>query len=118
MRVLRQARSESPADHSGFTSALIVAWGGIGGILASTLFMDSEAKIGYPTGESLAVSVRPQAEPQQRANVKSGVYSVVGLNAFQIVTVVGLRYFYVWQNKRADKGKTVIEGDPNFRYSL
>lgn len=36
--------------HPGFTSALIVAWGGVGGILASTLFMDSEAKIGYPTG--------------------------------------------------------------------
>lgn len=35
----------------GFTSAMIVAWGGIGGILASTLFMDSEAKVGYPTGE-------------------------------------------------------------------
>lgn len=30
---------------------MIVAWGGIGGILASTLFMDSEAKVGYPTGE-------------------------------------------------------------------
>lgn len=42
----------------------------------------------------------------------------MGFNAFQMVTVVGLRYFYVWQNKRADKGKTVIEGDPNFRYSL
>lgn len=36
---------------AGFTSAMIVAWGGVGGILASTLFMDSEAKIGYPTGE-------------------------------------------------------------------
>lgn len=46
--------SRAFADHVGFTSALIVAWGGVGGILASTLFMDSEAKIGYPTGKSYA----------------------------------------------------------------
>lgn len=80
----------------GFTSAIIVAAGGVGGILASTLFMDKEAKKGYPTG----------------------VWSVVGLNCFQILSVVGLRLFYMWRNKQADKGQVVIEGDASFRYQL
>jgi hypothetical protein len=80
----------------GFTSALIVALGGVGGILASTLFMDKESKIGYPTG----------------------VWSVIGLNVFQIVTVVGLRLFFQWRNRKADAGETIIEGDEKFRYQL
>ncbi|BEI81739.1 hypothetical protein CcaverHIS002_0208990 [Cutaneotrichosporon cavernicola] len=80
----------------GYTSALIVAFGGIGGILASLLFMDKESKQGYPTG----------------------VWSVVGLNAFQSVTVIGLRFFFAWRNKLADRGKVVIEGDAKFRYQL
>ncbi|BEJ12440.1 hypothetical protein CspHIS471_0209000 [Cutaneotrichosporon sp. HIS471] len=80
----------------GYTSALIVAFGGIGGILASVLFMDKESKKGYPTG----------------------VWSVVGLNAFQCITVIGLRFFFAWRNKLADRGKVVIEGDAKFRYQL
>ncbi|CAK9784065.1 unnamed protein product [Cutaneotrichosporon oleaginosum] len=80
----------------GFTSALVVAFGGIGGILASLLFMDKEAKKGYPTG----------------------VWSVVGLNCFQVFTVVGMRFFFKYRNKLADEGKVVIEGDPKFRYQL
>lgn len=78
----------------GFTSAIIVAAGGVGGILASVLFMDKEAKQGYPTG----------------------VWATVGFNVFQVISVIGLRFFFIWRNKQADAGKTVIENDPNFRY--
>lgn len=49
---------------------------------------------------------------------RAGVYSVIGLNSVQVLTIIDLRYFYVWRNSRADRGLTVIEGDPNFRYSL
>ncbi len=80
----------------GFTSALVVAFGGIGGILASLLFMDKESKIGYPTG----------------------VWSVVGLNCFQVITIIGLRFFFKYRNRLADQGKVVIEGDAKFRYQL
>lgn len=80
----------------GFASALMVAWGGIGGILASTLFMDKESKKGYPTG----------------------VWFTVAINIVQGLAVVGLRYFYKWRNSQADKGLVVIENDPDFRYQL
>lgn len=48
----------------------------------------------------------------------TGVTSVMAFNAFQIVSIVALRFFYVWRNKQADAGKIVIEGDADFRYSL
>lgn len=80
----------------GFSSALIVAWGGVGGILASTIFMDSEASKGYPTG----------------------VWFTIAINIVQAISVIGLRLFYQWRNKQADEGKVVIENDPDFRYQL
>lgn len=40
------------------------------------------------------------------------------MNCFQIATVIGLRLFFMWRNMLADRGRVVIEGDPDFRYSL
>ncbi|TXT05348.1 uncharacterized protein COLE_06668 [Cutaneotrichosporon oleaginosum] len=78
----------------GFTSALIVAWGGIGGIIASVAFIQKEAKDGYPTG----------------------VFLTIGMNAAVVACAVGLNLFYNWQNKRAARGEVILEGEPEFRY--
>lgn len=78
----------------GFASALIVAWGGIGGILSGVAFMEREAKKGYPTG----------------------VFLTFGLNAAVIVLALALMVYFKWQNRRADRGLVVLEGSPNFRY--
>lgn len=78
----------------GFNSAILIAFGGVGGILAGVLFMESEAKTGYPTG----------------------IYSTIGFNAF-VAVMAGI--FKVWmtiQNRRADRGDVVLEGHPEFRY--
>lgn len=75
-------------------SATVVAWGGIGGILASVSFQQKEALKGYPTG----------------------IWLTVGLCAFTAVGSVLLWVWFMAQNKKADRGQTVIEGDPDFRY--
>ncbi|KAL8280513.1 hypothetical protein RQP46_007161 [Phenoliferia psychrophenolica] len=70
------------------SSAVFVAWGGIGGIVASMIFR----QVDYP-------------------------YCISGTMAFQassIVIVSGLSLHFKRQNKLADEGKIVIEGQPGF----
>ncbi|GMK57426.1 hypothetical protein CspeluHIS016_0402600 [Cutaneotrichosporon spelunceum] len=78
----------------GFGSALIIAWGGIGGILSGVVFMEREYKLGYPTG----------------------VFLTLALNASVIVFSLSLMLYFKYQNRRADRGEVVIEGSPAFRY--
>jgi hypothetical protein len=77
-----------------FTAALLVAWGGIGGILAGLLFIESEAKKGYPTG----------------------IWSTVALNLLVIVCAGGFKIWFMYQNRRADRGEIILEEHPGFRY--
>lgn len=78
----------------GFNSAILIAFGGVGGILAGVLFMESEAKTGYPTG----------------------IYSTIGFNAFTVVMAAVFKVWMTIQNRRADRGDVVLEGHPEFRY--
>ncbi|GMK53576.1 hypothetical protein CspeluHIS016_0101620 [Cutaneotrichosporon spelunceum] len=77
-----------------FTAALMVAWGGIGGILAGLLFLEKEAKRGYPTG----------------------IWTTVGLNIFVIVAAGGFKLWFTRQNRRADAGEIILQDHPAFRY--
>lgn len=76
------------------TAAVIIAWGGIGGILAGVVFIQKEAKRGYPTG----------------------VFFTVGMNAFTIVAAFCLSMWFRYQNKRANRGEVVLEEAEDFRY--
>jgi hypothetical protein len=78
----------------GFTSAVLVAWGGIGGLLAGVVFIEKEAKAGYPTG----------------------IWTTISLNALAIVATGVLYFWYHRQNRKADAGEVVLEGHPMFRY--
>lgn len=77
----------------GFSSALVVAWGGIGGILSSVAFMEKEAP-SYPTG----------------------IYLIIAMEVASIAFAALLALWFIYQNKRADRGQVVLEDDPNFRY--
>ncbi|TXT07696.1 uncharacterized protein COLE_04620 [Cutaneotrichosporon oleaginosum] len=77
-----------------FMAAVVVCFGGLGGILASVAFNQNEAKKGY----------------------RSGVIFTMAINA---VTVVGAGLLHVWmrfENRRAEKNGKVLEEDENFRY--
>lgn len=78
----------------GLSTALLVAWGGIGGITAPLVFINREAKRGYPTG----------------------IFFCLGLNAMAVCVTGGLHLFMRRQNRRADAGEIVIEGADDFRY--
>lgn len=78
----------------GFTSALVIAMGGVGGICASVAFIDKEAKDGYPTG----------------------VYLTLAAHAVMILGALGLKVWMHDQNRRADRGEVEIEGSSTFRY--
>lgn len=77
-----------------FSSALVIAWGGIGGILASVTFMQKEATQSYPTG----------------------VWFTVAMNIVAIIAALGLKFWMLWKNRKADREGVILEGDPTFRY--
>lgn len=79
-----------------FTSAFIIAWGGIGGILAGVAFKSSEAK----------------KVPQ----FPTGIYLTMAMAAATFLFALGLIIYFKYQNRRADRGEVVLEGDPAFRY--
>lgn len=75
---------------------MIVAFGGVGGILASVTFQQKEAKKGYPTG----------------------VFFTMACQATTALLATGLHFYYKIQNRRADRGLIVIENFEGFRYQL
>lgn len=77
-----------------FTAALIVAWGGLGGILASVVFIQKEYLKGYPTG----------------------IWFTIATSLTTIVLAFCLSMWMRWQNRRADRDGLVLENDVNFRY--
>lgn len=79
-----------------FSSAVVVAFGGVGGIVASVAFMEKEATQGYPTGMTVALSFQ----------------------ASNLLVISGLMLWFRHQNKRADRGEVVLEEAPGFRYQL
>ncbi|RJE21364.1 phthalate transporter [Aspergillus sclerotialis] len=78
-----------------FSSATLVGFGGIGGIASSLVFREQDAP-GY----------RP------------GMYTTIVCNILVILIVAALSLWFYFCNRQADRGKRVIEGSPEFRYTI
>jgi hypothetical protein len=91
-----QAVSIRAQSKRAFCSALTVAFGGVGGILGSTLFFNKEARQGYPTG----------------------VFTIMGLNALTIFGTLGMMWWMNMKNKKAKSGRGLIEGVEGFYYQI
>ncbi|KGO76716.1 Major facilitator superfamily domain, general substrate transporter [Penicillium italicum] len=78
-----------------FSSATLVGFGGLGGIVSSLVFREQDAP-GY----------RP------------GMYAAIACNVLVILLVLVLSMLFRICNKQADRGKRVIEGDAAFRYTI
>ncbi|KAJ9490197.1 hypothetical protein VN97_g3084 [Penicillium thymicola] len=78
-----------------FSSATLVGFGGLGGIVSSLVFREQDAP-GY----------RP------------GMYAAIACNILIILLVLFLSLWFRICNKQADRGKRVIEGDAAFRYTI
>ncbi|OAL49636.1 MFS general substrate transporter [Pyrenochaeta sp. DS3sAY3a] len=75
-------------------SGLQVAFGAIGGIYASTVFMQKEAP-----------------------HYRTGLWAVTGAQLYLIVSTVLLTFYYWGRNKKADRGEIIIEELESFRYT-
>ncbi|OAX80470.1 hypothetical protein ACJ72_05198 [Emergomyces africanus] len=78
-----------------FCSATLTGFGGIGGIAGSLVF-----------------------RTQDRPSYTPGIIATMTACACVIVTVCVMTLYFRWQNSRADRGEKVINGDPEFRYTL
>ncbi|KAL9940439.1 hypothetical protein V8E36_001144 [Tilletia maclaganii] len=79
-----------------FASALIVAGGGLGGILSAVTFREKDARTGY----------------------RMGMWFTIGCQIFTVTGSILLALYHAAQNKRAREGKVVLEGLQNFYYQL
>ncbi|KAJ6111495.1 hypothetical protein N7523_007556 [Penicillium sp. IBT 18751x] len=78
-----------------FSSATLVGFGGIGGIVSSLVFREQDA---------------PEYRP--------GMYAALACNVL-IVIIVGVLSLWFWFcNRQAEKGERVIEDEPSFRYTI
>lgn len=77
------------------TSALFVAFGGIGGISGGTIFRSQD---------------KPRYIP--------GISAAIACNCLVIISVLGLSGYYYRANRQADEGKTIIEDSEEFRYTI
>jgi hypothetical protein len=78
-----------------FASATLVGFGGIGGIMGTTVFRSQD---------------RPTYHP--------GIWACISCNLLIVVTVCINSIIFRRKNKQADRGEAVLEGDPNFRYTI
>ncbi|KAB8278327.1 major facilitator superfamily domain-containing protein [Aspergillus minisclerotigenes] len=78
-----------------FSSATLVGFGGIGGIVSSLVFRSQDAP-GY----------RP------------GMWTTIACNLLMLVIVAAMSLWFRRSNREADRGERVIEGSPEFRYTI
>lgn len=95
-------------------SALLVGWGGVGGIVASLICSSR-----YPSISSC--SQLNQAITDRQVDYPDYVPGISGTMAFQVVIIAictGLTFYSKRMNRLADEGKVVLEGTPGFRYTI
>jgi len=78
-----------------YTSALVIGFGGIGGIIASVAFTSQDA-------------------PQY----KSGLWASIALQILMIVLCLSCSGWFAYKNRQVRRGVAVIEGKPGFLYTL
>ncbi|KAL4783270.1 major facilitator superfamily domain-containing protein [Aspergillus varians] len=78
-----------------FASATLVAFGGIGGIAGSLVFRSQDAPDYIP-----------------------GIWAVIACQLCLLLVVGALSLHFWISNRRADRGELIIEGSPDFRYTL
>jgi len=77
-----------------FTSAMVIGFGGIGGIIASTVYRQADF---------------PRYIP--------GLWTTAALQIFTVAACGGMSFYFKKQNALADQGK-ILEMHPGFRYTI
>ncbi|KAK0389962.1 hypothetical protein NLU13_3535 [Sarocladium strictum] len=77
------------------STALMISMSGIGGIYSSMVFRQQDAPNYFP-----------------------GIIAVMAIYGAAVVAAICTMLALKWQNKKADEGKFVCEGRPDFRYTI
>ena len=91
--VLTQNNSIGSARRN-LSSAIIIGFGGTGGIIGSTIFRAQDGPAYVP-----------------------GIYTTIAMTAFNIAGTILLGLYYVMLNRRADRNNETIGNAVGFRYS-
>ena len=78
-----------------FVSVVVVSFGGIGGIFASTAFQAKDAPL-----------------------YRKGLYATLACQSFNVVCSLGLATYFYFVNKKVRAGTKVVEGKPGFTYTI
>jgi hypothetical protein len=73
----------------------MIGFGGVGGIAGSLIF-----------------------RTQDRPTYRPGIYGVLACNVLIALVVCVNSWHFRRQNRKADRGEKVLEGDVNFRYTI
>lgn len=73
----------------------MIGFGGIGGIAGSLIFRS-----------------------QDRPHYRPGIYATLACNVLIMIIVTINCIYFKRENRKADRGEKVLEGDPNFRYTI
>ncbi|KAN0065599.1 hypothetical protein ACQY0O_000722 [Thecaphora frezii] len=76
-------------------SVIVVSFGGIGGIFASTVYQSKDAPLYRP-----------------------GLYASLACQSFNVVAATLFALYFSWANKQVRAGKKVIDGRPGFTYTI
>lgn len=96
-------------------SALLVGWGGVGGIVASLIYRQADYPKYIPGISGMLSFNRFIVLHQFLSSFHAGTI------AFQVLIFLSagtLSLYFKRQNKLADEGKIVIENQPGFRYTI
>ncbi|KAJ0416322.1 major facilitator superfamily domain-containing protein [Aspergillus carlsbadensis] len=78
-----------------FASATLVGFGGVGGIAGSLIFRSQDAPDYIP-----------------------GIWGAMACQFLLLIVVSALSAYFWWANRKADRGEKIIEGSPDFRYTI
>ena len=95
LNVCHQANNIRGQWKRAFCSALLVGFGGIGGIAGSLVFRSEDAPVYRP-----------------------GIYAAIACNGLILVIVCVLTIYFRICNRKADLGLIIIEGMHGFRYTI
>jgi MFS family permease len=100
-----------------FSSATLVGFGGLGGIVSSLVFREQDAP-GYRPGMYAAIAYVPPSSLFPFSDLANLTDCFTRCNILIVILVLTLSLWFRICNKQADRGKRVIEGDVAFRYTI
>jgi hypothetical protein len=104
-----------------FTSALVIGFGGIGGIVASSESsspVDQNFKKARLDADGIYLSPVAVYRQADFPRYVPGLWTTVGLNLMTLVFCLVMTFYFKKRNQALDEGRSLNEGSDKFKYTL